>query len=375
MKIEEIMNLDFDQLEARSAEITAEIKNAETVDQLDALEEELEAIEERKKMIQMDIESRKKDIAAVIKGAGDIIEKEEGEKREMPNIEVRKSPEYLDAWVEYQKGRATAEQRALLSENATNGTIAVPTYVEDMIHTAWENNEFFRRIRKTYFPGNLKIGYESEAGAASIHTEGGAAVTEETLVIGTIELISKMLKKWVSVSDEVLDIRGESFVNYIVDELTDKIIKGVISEAAGKMAVSDLAEAYEAAGQTLTTADVVGAAGQLGGEASNPVLITTRAQAAALKAAALSANYGYDPTDGMPLVYIDAMPTDESVTFLGFVADLSGVTANFPNGEDVKIKIDDLTLATSDMVRIIGRLYMAVDVTAPGKVTIITAAE
>ena len=129
---------------------------------------------------------------------------------------------------------------------------------------------------------------------------------------------------------------------------------------------SSLTDFYEAAGASLTTADIVNAEGLLSGEASDVVLITTRANAAALKAAALAAQFGYDPTDGMPIVYVDSLPTTENGTALGIIADLSAVQANFPNGDDVKIKVDDLTLATSDMVKVIGRLYVAVKVVAPG---------
>ena len=372
MTKDEIMELSFDAIEERAAEIAIETADADA-ETLEKLNAELEALEERKTILKKEADEKRAKAQAVARGAGTPIDTRKEEKP--MEMEIRKKPEYLDAWVEFQKGRATEEQRALLTENATNGTIAVPAFVEDTIHTAWESNELFRRIRRTYFPGVLKVGYESAAGAASIHTEGGAAVPEEELVIGTVEMIPQMVKKWVSVSDEVLDMRGEAFVNYIIDELTDKIIKGVISAAVTKMINSDLSEAVTAAGSTLATVDVVTAGGALSGEASDPVLITTRANAAALKAAALQANYGYDPTDGMPIVYVDTLPNAGSNAVYGIVADLSGVTANFPNGEDVKIKVDDLTLATSDMVRIIGRLYMAVDVTATGKVALIVEGE
>ena len=49
------------------------------------------------------------------------------------------------------------------------------------------------------------------------------------------------------------------------------------------------------------------------------------------------------------------------------VADLSAVHANFPEGDGVKFKFDDLTKADEDIVRIIGRLYVGIDLVAGGK--------
>ena len=106
------------------------------------------------------------------------------------------------------------------------------------------------------------------------------------------------------------------------------------------------------------------AAGKLSGEATNPVIITTRSTAANIKANALSANYGYDPFDGMPVLYTDAAALS-GASFI--IADLSGVQANFPEGDGAKFKFDELTKADADIVRIIGRLYAGIDVVAPGR--------
>ena len=48
------------------------------------------------------------------------------------------------------------------------------------------------------------------------------------------------------------------------------------------------------------------------------------------------------------------------------VGDLAGVQANLPEGESVKFVYDEFTLAPSDLIRIIGRLYAAIGVTGPG---------
>ena len=370
MTFEEIKDAELETVETRAAEIAQEAETAEA-ETLDTLTAELDAIEQRKAEILAQREEQRRKAEEVAAGAGDVIEEPKEERKTMDNKEYRSTPEYLDAWVEYQKGRASEEQRALLTVNAdlgsgATGTVAVPTYVEDRIHTAWENNEIMRRIRRTYYKGNLKVGYEASSDGAQIHEEGADAIDEENLVLAFVDLIPKMVKKLVVYSTEIMDIKGQPWIDYIFDEMEYQIVKKVVDEALAAMAASSLTESAAAAGATLSTADIINAVGSLGGEASDPVLITSRANAAALRAAVLGAGYGYDPFDGLQVFYAD-MPTG----YEAFVADLSGVQANFPDGDQVKFIFDEYTLAPEDMVRVIGRLYVAVDVVAPGKVAAI----
>lgn len=368
MTREEIMNLDMEALEERSKAIAEETREAD-IEKLEELNMELDNIEQRKNEIKAAAEETREAMLEVLEGAGETIEEEVKEERKtMTNVEIRKTPEYLTAWVSDALGHANAEQRALLSENATNGTVAVPAYVDDVIHTAWESNELLRRVRRTYYPGNLKVGYEISAPHAVAHTEGSAAITEEELQLGVITMIPKMVKKFVSYSDEAADI-NENFARYIVDEVVDRVIKGVIDEGLAAMASSTLTSSVTVQGQSIDTTDLINAEAFLKGDAS-PVFVATRPVIAQLKAAALSAQYGYDPFDGMEVVIVEQLPSGVG----GFVADLSGVLVNFPQGDDVKIKVDDLTAAASDMVKVYGRLYAAINVVAPGKVVKFVAA-
>lgn len=373
MTREEILALDMADLEKRSLEIAEEVKTAES-DALDTLSEELDAIEERKAIIKAEADEKRAAMEEVLAGKGEPIEEKQEERKTMDNKEIRKSAEYLDAWVENLKGRASEEQRALLTENATNGTIAVPQYVEDRIETAWESNEIVRRAKKSYFRGNLKVGYEASAEGAIQHDEGGEAITEEALVVGFVDLIPVTYKKMVKYSTEVLDMKGEAFVDYIVDEIEYQLAKAVGDAAiiVAYTADAPLKQTFTAAGASLTTADIVGAEGMLAGDA-NPVLITTRANAAALKAAVLSAGYGYDPFDGMDVIYVDARTLTAAGASLGIVADLSAWQINFPDGDEVKFVFDEFTEAPSDIVRVIGRVMAGIGVVAPSKTVFIKA--
>ena len=371
MTREEVMILDMEGCEERAAKIAEETRDA-SEEILAELSAELDMIEERKNIIKAEAEEKRTAMEEVLAGEGEVIE-EKQEERKMSDVkEIRSSKEYLDAWVENIKGRANEEQRALLTTNA-DGTIAVPTYVEDKINTAWESNEIVRRAKKSYFKGNLKVGYEESAEGAKIHDEGNEAIKEEALVIGFVELIPDTYKKMVKYSTEVLDMKGEAFVDYIVDEIEYQMAKTIgdsmVNNTIGLSA--PLKQDYTAAGAALTTADIIGAEGMLAGDA-NPVLITTRANAAALKAAVLSAGYGYDPFDGMEVVYVDAAAlTALSGKALAVVADLSAWQFNFPNGDDVKFVFDEYTEAPADIVRVIGRVMVGMGVVAPYKTVVI----
>lgn len=370
MTREEILALDMADLEKRSLEIAEEVKTAES-DALDTLSEELDAIEERKAIIKAEADEKRAAMEEVLAGKGEPIEEKQEERKTMDNKEIRKSAEYLDAWVENIKGRANEEQRALLTTNAEHGTIAVPTYVEDRINTAWESNEIVRRAKKSYFKGNLKVGYEASAEGAIPHMEGSEAISEENLVIGFVDLISGTLKKMVKYSTEILDMKGSAFVDYIVDEIEYQIAK-TAGDSMVKKAISDaspMKQSVEVTGTAMTTADIIKAEGMLAGDA-NPVLITTRANAAALKAAVLSAGYGYDPFDGMDVVYVDAAALNGA---MAVVADLSAWQFNFPNGDAPTFVFDEYTEASADIVRVIGRVMVGMGIVAPYKTVAIEA--
>lgn len=361
--------MTIEQLEERKAAIPTELDNEDA--DLNALEEEVKGInaelESRKEAEAKRVEIR----AEVAKGEGTVMAKieEVQEEKEMSNTEVRSSKEYKDAYGElikknYDLDKLNEEMRALLTTNAAeDGMIAVPTGVDDKIRTAWENDEIMSRITRTFFKGNLKVGHEAAAGPAVVHSEGGDAVDPEDLTIAYVELVPAMLKKVVEVSDEVLAINS-TLVDYLYDEIEYQIVKLAASTAVGKIVASSMTATSTLEGASATTADIVKAVGKLSGEAVNPVVITTRATAADIKAAALSAHYGYDPFDGLPVLYTDATSLG-GAAFL--IADLSAVQANFPEGDGAKFKFDELTKADADIVRIIGRLYAGIDVVAPGR--------
>lgn len=370
MTREEINELTMEGIEERKAAIRDEIANATDSASLDALEEEMNAIEERVKTIE--IETRKADMDAVAKGLGETIEIPK-EERKMTEKEIRSTKEYIDAFANYIKTGKDAECRALLTTNAS-GTVPVPTYVEDRIKTAWDRVELMGLVRKTYIRGNLNVGFERSADPAYIHTEGSAANTEESLTLGIVELKPQSIKKWITISDEALDLSSEAFLDYIYDELTYRIAKKAQEELIAKIVACTASPTASTVGVgivkgTPSMGVIAEAIGQLSDEAANPVVVLNKSTWAKFKAAQYSGNFSADPFEGLRVFYDNTLPvystTGTANTAWAIVGDFGqGAQANFPNGDEIGIKYDDLSLAERDMVKLVGREFIAVNAVA-----------
>ena len=380
MTREEIMVLDIEQIEARSAELASEIEIADTNEAMDAIQEELEAIEERRAQIKLEVEQRKADMAAVIKGQGDVIEEVKDE-RKVEKMEVRNTPEYINAFAEYIKSGNDKECRTLLSENVS-GTVAIPEFVYDIVKTAWEKEGIMSLVRKSYLRGNLKVQFEISGGDATVHTEGAAAVSEESLVLGIVELIPQSIKKWISISDEVYDLRGEEFLRYIYDELTYRIAKKAADtliakiEACGTVSTTTCPGVPKYQAASIGVGSVAQAMALLSDEAANPVVMMNKATWGAFKAAEYAGSFPVDPFEGLPVVFnstiksFAAATTGESYAIVGDLG--HGALANFPNGEGIDFKFDELSKKKEDLIEVLGREYVALGVVAPNAFVKIT---
>ena len=367
--------MTIEQLEERKAAIAAELDAPEA--DLDALEEEVRAIKEELENRKAAETKRAEIRAAVAQGEGVTVQKVEivEERKTMTNAEVRASHEYNVAYANYIKTGNDAECRALLTENVS-GTVPVATYVEGRVRTAWDREGIVSRVRKTFMKGNVKIGYEISATGAIVHTEAAnSAVTEETLTLGIVNLVPQSIKKWISISDEVYDLAGEEFLDYIYDELTYRIAKKLADaivadiEACGTASTGSLPAVPKITATTVTLGLVAQALAQLSDEAANPVIMMNKATWGEFKAVQANGNYGYDPFEGLPVVFNDTIAAFNAATTgvtYAIVGDLGvGAQANFPNGQQIEIKFDDKTKMEYDLIRILGREYVGHAVVAP----------
>ena len=374
--------MGIDEINTRLAAIADEIQH-EGAD-LDALNTEVDQLTARKKEL-FDAEAQRQEVRNKI-AAGSVevstvaeLDNKIMEERTMDVKEIRNSEAYVNAYADSIKNGDDKFMacRALLTENAS-GTVPVPSVVYDIVKNAWQRNELVSRIRRLAIKGNLKVSFEISASGAVVHTEGGDPVTEETLVLGIITIVPQSVKKFLNVSDEIVDLRGEEFLRYVYDEITYQIAKkiqqliiaaieacGTVSTNVGTTCVG--VPVVSTASLALGT--IATALGQLSDVATDPVIVCNKATWSAFKAVQASGNYGYDPFEGLDVIYDNSIPAfsaaTSGVTF-AYVGDFNeGALLTTPAGDEVSIKYDDTTLATNDLVRIIGRQMVGIGIVGP----------
>lgn len=382
MNIEE---MNFEQVELRISEIRNSIESAD-VEALESMNSELDRLEERKKALKDEAIAHAEEARKIAEGEiGETIKTfDDLEGRTMVDIkEFRNSEAYVNAYAEYIKTNKGNEEelRALLTTNVGSGTIAVPDFVYDEIKTAWESEEIMSLVKKVNLKGNLKIQFEIGGTEAVFHTEGTGPIDEETLTMGIVTLIPSFAKKFISVSDEVVSLAGEAFLRYIYSEIAYKIAKLLADTLVAQIAaLPQTATATSPSAAKIALAPALGtvatAVANLSDEASQPVIIMNKLTWAAFKEAQYAGNYGVDIFEGLAVKFNNSLPaygTANAGAVYMIVGDLGqGAIANFPNGDDVDFKFDDITLATSDLVRVIGKEYVALGVVADKAFTLVS---
>lgn len=173
-------------------------------------------------------------------------------------------------------------------------------------------------------------------------------------------------------------MRGESFLRYIYDEVTYRIAKKSADRLIAKIVSAGTASTNTPSGAvglpkltqaSIAMGSVAAAIGNLSDEAANPIIVMNKLTWSAFKAAQYAASYAVDPFEGLPIEFNNSLKAFSAASTgdcYMIVGDFDqGALANFPNGDDITFKFDDMTLATSDLVKIIGRRPVALGVVGP----------
>ena len=374
MSVEELME--------RRAAIPAELDAPEA--DLDALEAEVRAINDELEA-RKNAESQRNAIrAAVAAGKGEVIETKEiieERKTEDMGIEMRNTPEYILAYAKYLQSGNDAECRALLTENG-GGTVAVPEFVYDVVKTAWDGEGIMRLVKKSYLKGNIEVPIEVSAGGATNQTEG-VQVSEQSLVLGTVDLKPAMIKKWVSISNQALRIdQAQAYLTYIYRELAHNIAKKAADnliakiEACGTVSTSTCVGVPKVTAASIGMGTIAAAISNLSDEATSPVIMMNKQTWAKFKAVQYANGYGADPFEGLPVEFnntissFDAATTGVTYAIVGDLA--NGALANFPDGEGISVLRDPYTLADYNLTRFVGDEYVGLGIIGPGHFVKIT---
>ena len=379
MTIEEMLNRQGE-IEQRKAEIDAALETPEA--DLEALGEEARKLAEESDQLTIQLEELKKQAAEeeelrqkIADGEiGETIEEFKQEETKMTDLEIRNSAEYAEAFKNYIITGDAKECRSLLTTNAS-GDVPVPVLVEGIIKHAWESNTFLSKVRKTAFRGNLKVPFEKSADPAYVHTEGTTGLTEEDLQLGIVTLTPANIKKWIKISDESVAMGGEAFVQYVYEELAQRILEKLVKELVAKANAASTTHGDTAIGiPKVTEAPGVNvaqnAADQLSEEATDLCIVLNPLSISAFRDAYAAGYFGVDPFADMTVIKCSALPAYSSAdanAMYGLVGDLKAFQVNYPEGEGIVTKWDDLTYAEDDMVKVVARQYAGYGVTAPGR--------
>lgn len=219
------------ELEARAAEIdgmdfaemTAELAE-QIADEREAIVDELES---RKAAAAAEAE-RRAEVAEAAMPAKPIIEETRNEKMD------RNSAEYRVAWLHYQMGKVTPEERQILDtvnaelrsgESMTSATAAyaIPMVTANrVVENLVQLYPLIGEIELLQIPGNVSIAVEDTVNAAAIHTEN-ASITPADDTLTRVVLSGYEIVKLLSVSAKLNAMEIDAFEDWIVSNLTRKI--------------------------------------------------------------------------------------------------------------------------------------------------------
>ena len=210
----EIREMNMEQLEERLSQIATE-KDAEGAN-LDALMEEVGAINERKAELNAQIEERNAKAEAIAKATEPTtVVREFKENEKMERTFDVDSVEYRNAWLKNLMGKELdAEERT-----AITGTDAIPTETLNKIIVKLEENPLLGKIDLMQIPGYVKIPVYATNNDAS-WTDSS---TDSQDVIGNITLTPYQLIKTIEVPATVDKMSISAFEAYIVKALANKI--------------------------------------------------------------------------------------------------------------------------------------------------------
>lgn len=295
--------------------------------------------------------------------------------------DIYDTPEYRQAWVDAIR---TGDERKVRAMATTNDNVPVPTIWQNYVETAWYNyGKFSRLVNKTYIQGYLSIPFEAEADDAVIHTEGTAQPAEEEITLGLIELKPAMIKKWISMTDELMAMTADDFMRYLADELVYRVVlkldNGIINGALdtngkGVVGIVNNANTLTAANGTLSfnvlnagIADLVTFDNLT--VAMNPKTffdgfmgLTDLQQRPIYQIAADNTGRPQYYVNGIRVEFTQALPAYSAASagdVWAIAGDFRGYRLNLPEGEMVRTLFDPYTLAREDKAIMVGRLYAA----------------
>ena len=244
----DLKEMTIEALEERRAAIAVEVE-AEDAD-LDALEAEARAIKEELEQRKA-AEAKKAEIrSSVAAGAGTLLTNFEEKKETRKMFEVN-SIEYRNAWVKKLIGRDLAEEErdALSSAGAVIPTMTVNAVWDKLVKPA----ELLGKVDVTQFPNYVRFPKATTNNAATAQAVG-TTITESSDVIGYVDLIPNEYVKLLTVGADIEHMAIDAVHDWIVDNLTGQIryaINKDIVVGSGTNALKGITASVNASGTAI----------------------------------------------------------------------------------------------------------------------------
>lgn len=383
-KKEEFENADTDKRDELLEEVEALTEEANKID------EEVKELEEQRN--KMKAQEERMSMAQTLSKTA-IEERKEQIETNMENVNVLNTKEYEQLYADFIRGKADEKEvRSYLQQRAlatTTQYVPIPEIMQGFVETAWYTyGKFSRLVSETFEPAILKIPVEVSATGAEWHDELGEAPQEEQIELGQIILQPKMIKKWISLTDELMALSADDFLRYISDELVYRVILALDEAIINRTDENGLG-VIGIVGNPNT--EVVTA--ELNFNAINTALaslVTFEDLTIAMNPATFfNVFMGMTDEVGRPIFNVvqdnnsrpqyylsghrveftqalksyDEAENGEALFVIGNFR--RGYRLNYPQGRNVITLVDPYTLATQDLVRMIGRLYVAGNVVKP----------
>lgn len=376
-KRDELLN-DVETLTKEGEELDAQI--AELEEKRNAFKAQEERLSMAKSLSKTSIESRK------------------DQTNELGEEYTKLYADYIRGKVDAREMRSYLESRAVQTGTAGANAFPVPEVLQQYVETAWATyGKFSRLVAETFEPAILRIPIEVSADGAVWHAEGGDAVAEENITFGQALLAPKMIKKWVSLTDELMALSAEEFLRYIADELVYRVYlaldEAIINrtDAQGEGVIGIVGNSLATTVQTALTFNAINEA------IAN--LVTFDDLTIAMNPATFFNNFmGLTDLQGLPIFRVAQDNAGRPAYYLnGYRVEFTqalkaydnasageawavvgnfgrGYRLNYPQGRDVITIVDPYTEMTSDVVRMLGRLYVAGNVVRPKHFAVLTKA-
>lgn len=214
-----------EEIEARKVEIREEVDKAETTEQIEELEKEVDALNEEEQQIEN--QETNETIAEEMKEEKSAVKEIEREERKMEN-----KKEYRDIYLTNLMGKElNEEERSILV--AEDG--AIPTETQNTIfEKVVKKAPMLDEITLLNVKGNVSFYVEGTRTDGSDHTEG-ADISESNVPLIKVDLAGTEIVKLVTISDTVKTMSIDAFEEWLSDMLSDSIANAIESKIFNKI--------------------------------------------------------------------------------------------------------------------------------------------